>query len=122
MFQIVYVANLRQYSCREQRQWVCLQNDMKDHVGPSNLVVSSVVGGECILEMCQQLQLNCHVRIWDFPIPRRRNSFSLDIFSNSLSFVCLGSKLTCLVTHPEMFQHKFLNEVIGSSPRSDFSG
>lgn len=76
VFQIVYAANLRQYSRREQRQWVCLQNDMKDHVGPSNSVVSSVAGGEYILEMCQQLQLNCYVKIWDFPILRRRNSFS----------------------------------------------
>lgn len=61
-------------------------------------------GGEYMLEMCQQLQLNCCMRIWDFPVPIKGNSFSLDFFINSLSFLCSWNKLVCLVTHSETFQ------------------
>lgn len=67
MFQIVYAVNLRQCSCREQRQWLSMQNNMKDHIGPSSSVVSSVAGGKYILEMCQQLQLNFPCEDLGFP-------------------------------------------------------
>lgn len=71
MFQVVYPENLSSTLVESRGSWLCLQNDMQDHIGPSNSVVSSVAGGECILEMCQQLQLKLLFEDLGFPYSQK---------------------------------------------------
>lgn len=87
-----------------ERQWLCPWNGVKGHVGPSDWVARSRAGSKYALEVRQQLQLNCCLRIWDFPFPARGNSVTLDFFIKSL-FLLLMEWVGLSGHSSEMFQH-----------------